>query len=196
MHRHTQVVVSGLLGAMLLAALVGCSNPGTSGNTNGGANQNTGGGTINGGDGTTSPGGPAGSGSGMMGRGGSAGSYSSVGQAIFLTGVGTDGRRISSTAANVSQGSLMMGGGGCGSCHGANGRGGTIRMMNGNAVKVPDVTYDALIKAGFTDATIQRAIHDGLDETGKPLHAVMPRWQMSGADLDATVAYLKVLSRQ
>ena len=87
----------------------------------------------------------------------------------------------------------MMGGGGCASCHEADGRGGTIKMMTGTAVKAPDVTYGALIGAGFTDATIRTAIRDGLDESGKPLDAAMPRWQMSDADLAATIAYLKEL---
>jgi len=87
-----------------------------------------------------------------------------------------------------------MMGGGCASCHGADGRGGTIRIMMGTAVDVPDIRYDALISAGFTDATIQTAITDGKDESGEPLHEAMPHWQMNGADLAATIAYLKVLS--
>jgi len=54
----------------------------------------------------------------------------------------------------------------------------------------------ALIKAGFTDATIRAAIRNGLDETGKPLKDAMPRWQMSDPDLNAAIAYLKVLGAQ
>jgi len=130
------------------------------------------------------------------GGGSSSGNYASVGERIYLTGVGADGQSISRTAPRVSQGALTMGGGGCGSCHGANGRGGTIKMMMGPAIEAPDVTYDALIKAGFTDATAGKAIRDGLDESGKPLNEAMPRWQMSSTDLDATIAYLKVLSGQ
>jgi hypothetical protein len=63
-------------------------------------------------------------------------------------------------------------------------------MMTGTAIKAPDVTYPALIKAGFTDSTVRTAIRDGLDESGKPLDAAMPRWHMSDADLAATIAYL------
>jgi mono/diheme cytochrome c family protein len=66
-------------------------------------------------------------------------------------------------------------------------------MMTGAAIKAPDITHGALIKAGFTDTTIGAAIRDGLDESGKPLDAAMPRWHMSDADLAATIAYLKVL---
>ena len=67
-------------------------------------------------------------------------------------------------------------------------------MMSGTAIEAPDITYDALIKSGFTEATIRRAVRDGLDESGKPLSLAMPRWQMSGGDLDATIAYLGQLS--
>jgi hypothetical protein len=69
-------------------------------------------------------------------------------------------------------------------------------MMAGSAVKVPVIVYGELIKAGFTDATIRKAILNGTDEAGKPLKNVMPRWKMGAADLDATIAYLKQLGAQ
>ncbi len=130
---------------------------------------------------------------GMMGGGSGGTSYSSAGERIYLTGVGSDGQSISRSASPVAQGSLMMGGRGCGSCHGAGGRGGKIKMMTGTAIDAPDITYDALVKAGFTDATIRTAIRDGLDESGRPLDETMPRWRMTDPDLDATIAYLKEL---
>ena len=167
MHRRLLTAVLAVcLGALVMVVAAACSSAGTSGGTTG---------------------------TGMMGGGSGATSYSSVGQRIWLTGVGADGREIAHSAPRVSLGALMMGGGGCGSCHGPDGRGGTIRMMTGAAIAAPDVTYAALIKAGFTDATIRTAIRDGLDESGKPLKDTMPRWQMSDADLDATIAYLKTL---
>ena len=58
--------------------------------------------------------------------------------------------------------------------HGADGRGGTIKMMAGTAVEAPDIIYDALVNEGFTDATIGRAIRDGLDEGGQPLKMPCP----------------------
>ena len=69
-------------------------------------------------------------------------------------------------------------------------------MMSGTSVGAPDITYDALVKEGFTDATIGRAIRDGLDESGQPLEDAMPRWQMSDADVGEAIAYLKQLSTQ
>jgi mono/diheme cytochrome c family protein len=171
--RTLRIVCAACLVMLVLSAIGGCSSSSNSGNTSGGSTN---------------------SGSGMMGRSGSgSGNYASVGEQIYLTGVGSDGQTVSHTAPRVSQGALMMGGGGCGSCHAADGKGGTIKMMMGTAIKAPDITYGALLKTGFTDATIRRAITKGLDESGKSLNVAMPRWQMSTTDLDATIAYLKQL---
>ncbi len=216
MTTHKFVVsLAGYACVLVLVAATGCSTAtttgsgpnsgeGTVGGNNSGRGPNSGGG-MNGGN---SPGRGPNSGGGMMGgntpgsgpgggitgNGSSGtGNYASDGERIYLTGVGVDGRDIPRNAPAVSQGSRMMGGGGCGSCHAADGRGGTIRMMMGPAIETPDITYDALIKEGFTDATIKDAIVKGVDEAGKPLEEAMPRWQMSGADLDATIAYLKVV---
>lgn len=139
-------------------------------------------------------GGAGGGSGGMMGGGADENAYASVGERIFLTGVGSDGQTIPHNTPRVAQGSPMMGGGGCASCHGADGRGGTISMMMGDTVDVPDIRYDSLIAAGFTDATIRAAITSGTDEEGRPLDVAMPRWQMSATDLNATVDYLKTLS--
>jgi mono/diheme cytochrome c family protein len=134
---------------------------------------------------------------GMMGQPGSGGgNYSSDGERIFLSGIGSDGEDIARSTSNGSGGSPMMGGGGCGSCHGNDGRGATIRVPGGTTIETPDITYDELIEDGFTDATIAVAIRDGVDEKGEQMDAAMPRWQMSQADVDATIAYLKVLSAQ
>jgi cytochrome c oxidase subunit II len=181
--QHAFVVVFMVcLGALAASAIAGCSSSGTS-NTTGGMMGTTGS--------NASPGG------GMMGGVGSGGNaYSSVGERIYLTGVGASGQKISRNAPAVSQGSLMMRGGGCGSCHGADGRGGTIKMMTGTAVRAPNITYAALIRDGYTDVTIGRAIRHGLDQSGQPLQAAMPRWQMNAADVGAVIAYLKQLAAQ
>lgn len=180
MRRSTLATISAFCLALLVAAaMVGCTSPSSSSSGPGG-NQ-TGSGSSNN------------QGGGMMGGNSGSTSFSSAGERIFLTGVGSDDQDIARTTSQISPGSMMMSGGGCGSCHGANGRGGTVRMMVGTAVKVPDITYGALTTAGFTDATIGRAIRDGVDESGKALDPPMPRWQMSDADLSATIAYLKVL---
>ncbi len=182
MRQTPLVVLIVCLAALVAATATACSGSGTSDGGSGGGS----GGMMDGSGG--------GSSGGMMGGSSSPGASSSLGERIFLNGVGSDGQTIRHSASRVSQGSLMMGGGGCASCHGADGRGGAIRMMAGAAVEVPDITYDALITAGFTDATIGEAIRDGVDEAGKSLDDAMPRWRMSDPDLAATIAYLKNLS--
>lgn len=124
---------------------------------------------------------------------GGAGTAAANGQRIYQTGRNPNGQMIGRSSIPVSEGALMMGGGGCASCHGANGRGSTVTMMMGY-LEAPDVTYRSLTNEGYTDARIYRAIRYGIDENGKPLDAAMPRWQMSETEVRDVVAYLKELS--
>ena len=118
--------------------------------------------------------------------------YTSVGQQIFLTGIGSDGTAIPRNATTMSG---RTSGSGCASCHGTNGLGGVFRMM-GRTVTVPDITYTSLVKEGFTDKTIDQAIRNGKDEEGASLSGVMPRWQMSDTDVAYVITYLKELSEK
>ena len=194
--RGRQLIVVYTICLTILTA--GCSSSSPSGGGSGGSP-----GTMMGGQNGGSGRGGASSGittssgvEGMMGGdSGVNGGYSSVGKRIYLTGVGTDGRPIAHSDPPVTRSSLiMMGSAGCASCHDDNGRGGTIRKTSGALIKAPDITQSALIRRGFTDSTIRKVIANGLDEKGQPLDQAMPRWQMSSADLDATIAYLIVLS--
>lgn len=45
----------------------------------------------------------------------------------------------------------------------------------------------------YTDALIKRAITKGIEADGELLDWTMPRWQMSEADLNALIEYLKNL---
>jgi len=45
----------------------------------------------------------------------------------------------------------------------------------------------------YTDATLARAIREGLDSQGRPLSALMPRFALSDADMDSLIEYLKQL---
>ena len=190
--RGRQLFVLFTLCSAIVAA--GCSNSRPSVGSTGGGGTMMGGPNGSSASSSTSNGNGNGNG-GMMGGPGSAGSYSSVGQRIYLTGVGADSQPIAHSDPPVSRSSyIMMSSAGCASCHDRNGRGGTIRKTNGTLIKAPDITHSALIRRGFTDAAIRKAIGKGLDEKGQPLDEAMPRWQMSSADLDATIAYLILLS--
>ena len=91
----------------------------------------------------------------------------------------------------------------CGNCHGAEGRG---RPEGG--IRPPDITWSELTKAyghehdngrrhpPFDEASLKRAIVDGIDPAGTPLDGAMPRFRISGRDWKALLAYVKVLEFQ
>ena len=89
----------------------------------------------------------------------------------------------------------------CASCHGADGRG---RPEGG--VIPSDLTWASLTKpyghthpAGrvhpaFTEQSLERAIVEGIDPAGHKLSPVMPKYQMSRADMNDLLAYLHRLA--
>ena len=115
------------------------------------------------------------------------------GALIFNTGADDSGRRI------AYSGGMMMSAS-CASCHGANGRGLRTPMFVS-----PDITYRNLTDpAGmvepeggrgmrYTDDLIRRAVTQGIDAEGKQLAWPMPRWQLTDAQWDDLLAYLKTL---
>jgi mono/diheme cytochrome c family protein len=134
-------------------------------------------------------------GPGMMGRGYSQrfnipSTFKSNGERIYLTASSASGQPITFSGGPMWR---YRHDGSCVSCHGPDGRGGYPVMMG--AEVPPDITYGALTKEGFTDETIKRAITQGLDEGGKSLAPTMPRWQMSDADLNDLIEYLKTLGK-
>jgi cytochrome c oxidase subunit 2 len=88
----------------------------------------------------------------------------------------------------------------CANCHGPNGHGRQTMMFVS-----PNITYanltnpegmlepDGSRMPPYTDRTIQRTITQGIGSDGKTLDWPMPRWQMSGEDLDDLIAFLKTL---
>jgi mono/diheme cytochrome c family protein len=111
--------------------------------------------------------------------------FNSLGEQVYYTGVDIHGP-VPRYGGPMW---LRMHGGGCVSCHGIKGRGG-VPVMMGAAIPA-DITYQELMEDHYTDALIKRAITQGIDEEGKPLDWTMPRWQMSDADLNALIDYLK-----
>ena len=127
--------------------------------------------------------------------------FRSNGEGIYCTGLSSIGRRI------LFQGGpmwLSMHGGGCVSCHGLDGRGGTPVPM-GSAIP-PDISYYTLVNnhgghgdggshRPYTEELIKRAIVRGIDPEGNRLDPTMPRWDMSDRDLADLIAYLKTFGR-
>lgn len=116
-----------------------------------------------------------------------------LGQRIFDYGIGIDGQPIPRTGG-------MMGSYGCAMCHGADGHGRRMMMFT-----APNITYanltdplgmlepDGTRGPTYTDALIQRAVVDGIDQDGDTLSTWMPRWQLAGLDWDDLLTYDKTL---
>jgi len=124
-------------------------------------------------------------------------SFSSNGERIFQTGTDDRGERIAHESGGMMMGMMVSS---CADCHGSDGRGRRTMMFT-----TPNITYRNLTDPQgmlepdgqrghtYTDATIERAITQGLDAEGEPLGSLMPRWRLDEQDLADLVDYLKTL---
>ena len=104
------------------------------------------------------------------------------GLAIFQAGRDLAGERI------VAQTTPLRGN--CAACHRADGSGG-MRFPGG--VSSADLRHAALViqqKHPYNLALLERAISTGVDNEGKPLDKVMPRWRLSQRDLHDVADYV------
>lgn len=128
--------------------------------------------------------------------------FRSNGEHIYFTGTSRTGPPITVQMVGMHRmfGSQMA----CASCHGAEGRGGRVRMMM-TSVQAPNIRWEHLTEGGheedhheegkghppYTEESLKRAIREGVNPAGEQLHWMMPRWKMTEAQLDDLVGYLK-----
>ena len=106
----------------------------------------------------------------------------SNGRSIFQTGRDSNGTRITAKSHPLYSS--------CAACHGASGAGG--KHLKGGAVSA-DLRHGALVSGQstpYTLALLERAISTGIDNEGKPLDPVMPRWTLSKRDLHDVANYV------
>lgn len=122
---------------------------------------------------------------------------------MYREGILPDGGIMSGTVAGDVRltGAQVI----CGACHRRSGLGAAEGQEVAPAV-VGKILYEPLRiptsrtplapmqRSAYTDATLKRAIREGIDADGKPLDPLMPRYALSDADLDLLLAYLKSLS--
>jgi cytochrome c oxidase subunit II len=104
------------------------------------------------------------------------------GRAIFQTG-----RDLAGTPIRAVPRPLRPS---CAACHGANGAGG-VKFPDG-AVSA-DLRHASLVtkqRHPYTLALLERTISKGVDNDGHKLDSVMPRWQLSKADLHDVAEYV------
>jgi hypothetical protein len=141
-----------------------------------------------------------------------------VGEAIYRNGVLASGAPLEGQrerGAGLGGGLVTKGAdAACVNCHLRSGLG---SISNDRRVSIPpvagqylfqprnmkasdhDLPYVENVKADrepYTDATLARAIREGIDSDGKPLGTLMPRFALDDADMSALIAYLKSLDRR
>ena len=129
------------------------------------------------------------------------GSSSSTGQAasaalgerIFQTGTDENGNLIPRSGVTGMMGSATA----CANCHGADARGRTVGMMMGQ-VEAPDIRWSTLTAPptdpadkAFDPDSFFLTVTQGLDPNGSSLKTPMPRWELTRAQSDGLVEYLK-----
>lgn len=129
--------------------------------------------------------------------------YSSDGERIYFTAESSSGDPITYSGSIRMMRTIT-----CANCHGPDGKGGRVNMMMWS-FNVPDITWDNLTEEEhreeqeggeeheehppYTEETLKSAITRGINPAGEPLDEAMPRWRMSGRDLDDLVEFIKTL---
>ncbi len=104
------------------------------------------------------------------------------GRLIFMSGRDIDGLAISASTKPLLPS--------CAACHKADGSGG-VKFPDGAASA--DLRHSALVThqtPPYNLTLLGRAISSGVDNKGKPLDRVMPRWRLSARDLHDIAQYV------
>ena len=90
----------------------------------------------------------------------------------------------------------------CSNCHGSNGEGTVEGGVAPPAIRWRDLLAPARspltnrARIAYDRTSLGRAITDGVDPSGAPLHPGMPRYQLSNTQLDELIAYLEVIDTE
>jgi len=131
----------------------------------------------------------------------------SMGQAIFNSGKGRDGRPVTALFGSMQAGTAQDSGlrlegaaVACQGCHGSDGRGGGESF-----VQAPDIRWRSLTAAygarrpggkprpAYTRESFRTAISAGLGSDGQRLDPAMPRFDLASDELDALVEHLQYM---
>jgi hypothetical protein len=135
------------------------------------------------------------------------GTSSDAGKRMYREGLLPSGQPLEATVQN----SLKLSGdqAACVNCHRRSGfgisEGGlTARSVTGpvlfsafnapNPKMYPSAAKSTGMRPAYTEETLARAIREGIDADGQPLHAAMPRFILDKAAMKSLIGYLKTLS--
>lgn len=125
-------------------------------------------------------------------------SLRAAGERLYRTGISISGAPLEGTV----QGDVALSGSqvSCAGCHQRSGMGASegrtsAARVTGFALQAPRPA-NPRARPAYTDATLVRAIREGVDAGGAALSPLMPRYSLGDADAAALVEYLKTLSTQ
>lgn len=126
-----------------------------------------------------------------------------VGRRMYMEGTLPTGEMLSATLGGDIRvtGNQVV----CGSCHRRSGMGSSegqevVPAVTGeilfNPLRLPASKPPAtpMLRPAYTDATLKRAIREGVDANGDPLSLFMPRYALGDEQLEPLIAYLKTLN--
>jgi hypothetical protein len=134
---------------------------------------------------------------------------SPAGAAIYLEGVLGSGAPLTATRAGAEP--VIGQAAACVNCHRRSGLGtkearSLIPPITGQFLfhshsggqeeeQMPYIPGARLERTPYTDATLARALREGIDADGKPLSYLMPRFALGDADMAALIGHLRALDR-
>ena len=125
-------------------------------------------------------------------------SLRAAGERLYRTGMSISGAPVE----GIVQGDVSLSGSqvSCAGCHQRSGMGASegrtsAARVTGFALQAPRPA-NPRARPAYTDATLVRAIREGVDAGGAALSPLMPRYSLGDADAAALVEYLKTLSTQ
>jgi ABC-type branched-subunit amino acid transport system substrate-binding protein len=123
------------------------------------------------------------------------------GKEVYLKGISSHGNTmkafVGEEGAIKAPASAMP----CVNCHGRDGKG-----LDEAGIAAPDITWERLTRPytlrtlkgrehpPYTEETLGRAIREAIDPAGDRMEHTMPRYEISEADLQDLIAYLKVIA--
>jgi len=119
--------------------------------------------------------------------------FTSNGERIYFTGRSSSGDPIQYRGGTMHSSMHKTA---CADCHGAEREG--KRLYPRFWLKAPALTPEAMSRdhgdghshTAYNDASVKRAIVEGVNPDGHPLDYAMPRWEMTPEDLDDLTRYL------
>ena len=106
-----------------------------------------------------------------------------TGYAIYHQGTAMDGDAIVGRTAGIE---LAGPHAACANCHRSPRDGGSEGGVN-----APALAWEELADRAYDRASFAKALEDGISPEGRSLHALMPRFRFSAAELDSLLAYLR-----